>query len=102
LILVHDRDGGKFNLDNLRRQIDELDLQMLRLLNERMAIVERIAALKRQDGIEVQDQAREEAILSRLEEENSGPLSREEVEGIFREIIGVSRAIQSRCVNEGP
>lgn len=99
---VHDRDDGKFNLDGLRRQIDDLDLQILRLLNERMAIVERIAAIKRQTAIEVQDQAREEAILSRLEEENRGPLSREEVEGIFREIIGVSRAIQARSVNKGP
>jgi chorismate mutase-like protein len=102
LTLVHDRDDGKLDLDNLRQQIDELDLQILRLLNERMAIVERIAALKRQAGIEVQDHAREEAVLRRLEEENSGPLSREQIEGIFRQIIMVSRAIQSRYVNEGP
>ncbi len=99
---VQNRDDGKLNLDNLRRQIDELDLQILRLLNERMAIVERIAGLKRRAGIEVQDHAREEAILGRLEEENRGPLSREAVEGIFREIIEVSRAIQSRYVNERP
>jgi len=102
LTSAQNRDDGKLSLGNLRRQIDELDLEILRLLNERMAIVERIAACKRQVGIEVQDTAREESNLSRLEEENRGPLSREAVEGIFREIIEVSRAIQSRYVNEGP
>jgi chorismate mutase-like protein len=102
LTLAHDYDDGKPNLDDLRRQIDELDLKILRLLNERMAIVERIAAFKQGAGIEVQDNAREEVIFRRLEEENRGPLSREAVERIFREIIGFSRAIQSRYVNEGP
>jgi monofunctional chorismate mutase len=99
--MAQNRDDRKLSLDSLRRQIDELDLEILRLLNERMEIVERIAAFKRRAGIQVQDRAREEAILSRLEEENRGPLSREAVEDIFREIIEVSRAIQSRYVNEG-
>lgn len=102
MISAQNRDDGKLSLDDLRRQIDELDLEILRLLNERMEIVEQIAAFKRRVGIEVQDRGREEAILSRLEEENRGPLSWEAVEGIFREIIEVSREIQSRYVNEGP
>jgi chorismate mutase-like protein len=93
---AHDYDYRMSTLDRLRRKIDELDLQILRLLNERMAIVKRIAALKQRAGIEVQDHAREEAIFRRLEEQNRGPLSWEAVEGIFREIIEASRAIQAR------
>lgn len=94
---MNDRDDGIQLLDRLRREIDELDLEILQLLNRRMLLVERIASFKRQAGMEVQDPAREEAIFRRLAQETRGPLSRQAVERVFGEILKVSRELQSRC-----
>jgi chorismate mutase len=93
---MNDRHEGTLRLDSLRREIDKLDLEILELLQRRMALVEQIAFLKRQAGVEVQDAAREEAIFRRLAQGARTPLSPEAVERIFGEILKVSRELQSR------
>ena len=93
---MNDRHEGTLRLDSLRREIDELDLEILELLQRRMALVEQIASLKRRAGVEVQDVAREEAIFRRLAREARTPLSSQAVERIFGEILKVSRELQSR------
>jgi len=93
---MNDRYEGTLRLDPLRREIDELDLKILELLHRRLALVEQIAFLKRQAGVEVQDTAREEAIFRRLAREARAPLSPQAVERIFGEILEVSRELQSR------
>ena len=93
---MNDRYEGTLRLDPLRREIDELDLKILELLHRRMALVEQIASLKRQAGVEVQDAAREEAIFRRLAREARAPLSPQAVERIFGEILEISRELQSR------
>lgn len=93
---MNDRHEGTLRLDSLRREIDKLDLEILELLQRRMALVEQIAFLKRQVGVEVQDAAREEAIFRRLAQGVRTPLSPEAVERIFGEILKVSRELQSR------
>jgi chorismate mutase len=91
-----DRHKGTLRLDSLRREIDKLDLEILELLQRRMALVEQIALLKRRVGVEVQDAAREEAIFRRLAQEARTPLSPDAVERIFGEILKVSRELQFR------
>jgi monofunctional chorismate mutase len=93
---MNDRHEGTLRLDSLRREIDQLDLEILELLQRRMALVGQIASLKRQAGVEVQDAAREEAIFQRLARQARTPLSPQAVERIFGEILKVSRELQSR------
>jgi chorismate mutase len=93
---MKDRHEGTLRLDSLRREIDELDLEILGLLQRRMALVEQIASLKRQAGVDVQDAAREEAIFRRLAGEARTPLSPQAVERIFGEILKASRELQCR------
>jgi len=93
---MNDRHEGTLRLDSFRREIDKLDLEILELLHRRMALVEQIAFLKRQVGVEVHDAAREEAIFRRLAREARTPLSPQAVERIFGEILTVSRELQSR------
>ena len=88
--------GEGSELARLRQQIDTLDLQILRLLNERMLLVEKIAEIKVQAKMDHLDQAREQAILGRLAKENQGPMSWGAVERIFTEILAVSRGLQSQ------
>ena len=83
------------DLKQLRQQIDDLDDKILHLLNHRMLLVQKIAALKRQVGKDPLDLDREQAIFRRLARENRGPLAWGAVKKIFGEILAASRDIQS-------
>ncbi|MGE5312088.1 MAG: chorismate mutase, partial [Nitrospirota bacterium] len=72
---MNDRHEEALPLDSLRGEIDQVDLEIVELLQRRMALVEQIASLKRQAGVNVQDTAREEAILGRVTRKVRTPLS---------------------------
>ncbi len=82
-------------MDRLRQQIDDLDDEILRLLNQRMLLVEKIAELKHRAGKDPLDLTREQSIFRRLARENKGPLAWGAVKKIFGEILTASRDIQS-------
>jgi monofunctional chorismate mutase len=96
---MNDRHEETQRLDSLRREIDQLDLEIVELLQRRMTLVEQIAFLKRQAGVNVKDTAREEAIFRRLARKVRTPLSPQAVKRIFGEILEVSRELQSRSVD---
>ena len=52
-------------LTDLRREIDRVDSEILRLLAERMALCDRVAAYKSAHGLPILDEAREEEKLAR-------------------------------------
>jgi len=88
----------KTDLELLRQGIDDLDDQILQLLNQRMHLVEEIAALKNKAGRDAMDLNREQAIFRRLASQNQGPLAWGAVKKIFGEILAASRDIQSHLV----
>ena len=81
-------------LRNLRSQIDKLDLQILKLVNDRAGHAAEIGKLKNDHGSEVFSPAREEEVLENVLEANKGPLDTGVVRSIFREIMSGSRALQ--------
>ena len=83
-------------LDPLRRRIDRIDLQLLRLLNRRAAAALKIGELKKKHRLPVYDSRREQEILRRMAEENPGPLPSASVKAIFGEILRRNRSLQSR------
>jgi chorismate mutase/prephenate dehydratase len=82
-------------LENLRGKIDELDLQILDLLNRRMTHSVAIGRLKASGNQNALDSVREEEILRRLKERNSGPILNQTLEAVYREIFSGSRALQA-------
>ena len=78
-------------LDELRKQIDEIDDELIKLLNRRMDIVKEVGALKRNDNSAIYRPEREKAIVDRLEANSNGILRRAAIEAIFFEIFAVSR-----------
>jgi 3-deoxy-7-phosphoheptulonate synthase / chorismate mutase len=74
-------------LGALRERIDAIDTQLLALLNARAAVVRDIYALKDREGLPRFNQARTDAILQRLVEENQGPLTEQEVRDVFRPVL---------------
>jgi len=83
-------------LESLRHQIDKVDDQLLRLLNERAQVVQRVGSIKARRDEEVYASNRERAILDRLTTSNPGPLPEEAVEEIFRAVINNCRLLQKK------
>ena len=86
------------DLQRLRQEIDDLDNKILRLLNQRMRLVQEVATFKSKVGKDTMDLNREQAIFRRLASQNEGPLAWGAVKKIFGEILAASRDIQSRLV----
>src|SRR5713226_1066640 len=81
-------------LRHLRSQIDRLDLQILKLVNERASLAAEIGRVKNDHGAEVFSPAREEEVLKNVLDTSKGPLDTGTVRAIFREIMSGSRALQ--------
>lgn len=84
-------------LEKLRTQIDDLDNEILRLLNERMQVVKSIGEFKNKQNSAIYRPERERAILSRLEtlsKNSNGLLENRAIEAIYSEIFAVSRNLE--------
>ena len=81
-------------LDILREDIDEVDAQLLRLLNNRAELVLKVGELKKSNKLAVVHTDREQALLARLCEQNSGPLQMEMVVQLFQHIIDTLKQLQ--------
>jgi chorismate mutase len=84
---------GDKSLDDWRRQIDALDAELLRLLNQRAAIACEIASIKVASGLPAYDGNRERQVLARVAEQNTGPLDQQSVTDIFAGIIRETRRL---------
>ncbi len=82
------------HLKSLRSSIDRLDLQILKLVNERASLAAEIGQIKNEHGAEVFSPGREEEVFKNILESNKGPLDESTVRAIFREIMSGSRALQ--------
>jgi chorismate mutase len=71
----------------LRERVDEVDRELIRALNERARIVQEIMALKAEAGTPVYDPKREEEILQKVVEQNTGPIYDSSMRDIFELIL---------------
>lgn len=85
-----------WNLDELRRQIDEIDDRIQDLLIQRAEVVGRIAALKSGVRVPAYRPGREAAILRRLMARHRGPLPRPIMVRIWREILSAHIGLQAK------
>jgi chorismate mutase len=82
------------DIDYWRKEIDEVDAELLKLLNVRARLALKVGALKKAANVPFCDPDRERYVLSRLQHLNSGPLDDRAVYKLFRRIIRESRRIQ--------
>lgn len=82
------------SVKGLRSQIDKLDLNILKLVNERAHLASEIGRIKFEDGGEIFSPAREEEVLHNVIQNNKGPLDDATIRAIYREIMSGARAIQ--------
>jgi chorismate mutase/prephenate dehydratase len=79
----------------LRRDLDEVDREILDSINRRGEIARQIGDAKRADNSQVYDAAREAEVLKQVVANSAGPLSPDAVRSVFRELISGTRALQS-------
>ena len=83
------------DIEHWRREIDDIDAELLRLLNMRARLALKVGALKQAADIPFLDPARERTVLQRLQEINDGPLDERAVGKVFRRIIRESRRLEA-------
>ncbi len=74
-------------VQELRERVDEVDKELVRALNERASIVQELVAIKSEAGAPVYDPRREEEILRRVVEQNTGPIYDSSMRDIFELIL---------------
>jgi 3-deoxy-7-phosphoheptulonate synthase / chorismate mutase len=84
----------KVELDQLRGRVDELNLQLLRLINERAQLVQEIGRVKEAQGIYRYDPVRERDMLDLIKQHNDGPFDKATIEHIFKEIFKAGLDLQ--------
>lgn len=84
------------SLQELRNQIDTINMQLLDLLSKRGAVVSEIGKVLTTMGSQHYDPAREAEMLTALEMANKGPFSNETIKALFREIFRASLALEEQ------
>lgn len=82
------------SLDDLRRQIDDLDRALVDLLCRRAEVAVQIGEEKRRHHACIQDPARENEVLAHVRQWNRGPTTDADMEALFRDIMTICSRIQ--------
>src|SRR5213596_1179300 len=82
----------EMTIEDWRRKIDEIDRKLVELMNERSKCAIEIGKIKRAQNLRVHD--REQEILQRIKETNSGPLDSPGLQRLFERIIEECRHVE--------
>ncbi len=83
------------SIDKFRKQIDEIDEEILTLIAKRMQKAKKIGEIKRTKGLKIKDNEREREVIEKWKRKAKElNLSKEFVEKIVKEIIRESRDVQ--------
>ncbi|OGW37345.1 MAG: chorismate mutase [Nitrospirae bacterium RBG_13_39_12] len=81
-------------LEKLRKEVDEIDAEILNLLNRRANVVIDIAHIKRSKKAKFYSPEREREIMERLTALNKGPFPNDTLKVIYREILSASLSLE--------
>ena len=83
-------------LSSSRQRIDSIDDQIIKLLNERAAVVREVGVVKKRFHAPASAPGREEQVLRRVSAQALAPLTPEAVKNIYRSILAEMSAMESR------
>ena len=81
-------------LDELRRRIDQIDEELVRLLSARADCALTIGHEKKLAGMEVYQPSREAEVLAHVQAINPGPLDDGAIKRLFERIIDEARRLE--------
>lgn len=82
------------SIERLRRSIDAIDAEILKLLNQRAELAIAIGKEKSRLDVPYHVPEREREILERLERLNQGPFPTEALKAVFREIMSATLSLE--------
>ena len=82
------------DLDQIRKDIDQIDQELVALLEKRMVCVGQIVKYKEQEGLPVLDQGREREVLEKVGSLVMDEQYRSTIQAQFQEIMKHSRTYQ--------
>lgn len=83
------------SVDACRKKIDQVDEKIIELLNQRARLAQEIGSAKNLRNEEVYVPSREKSILQRVSRLNQGPLTKQSIISIYREILSASRSVEA-------
>jgi len=86
-------------IEDWRKKIDELDLKLVELINQRAEAAREIGKLKNHTNLPIYEPEREKRILENVKKANRGPLPHSEVQHVFERIIDVMRKLQQQEIH---
>ena len=86
------------NLDIIRQEIDQIDDQIVKLLEERMQLVEGVVAYKKASGKPILDTKREEVIFEKVRGRVTNKNYQETIVATFSDILKRSRDYQEQNI----
>ena len=97
----NDKKGTTMELEEIRRKIDEIDAEILRLFEERLDVCAEIAAYKKENEKPVLDKIREVRKLESIEKQCQDKRNVYLAKALFEKIMELSRKRQTRIIEEG-
>lgn len=86
------------NLDMIRQEIDQIDDQIVKLLEERMHLVEGVVTYKKASGKPILDSKREEVIFEKVKNRVEDKRYQETIVATFSDILKRSRDYQDKTI----
>ena len=86
----------KKNINDFRKNIDDIDNKIMELLIKRFSICSKIGEVKNINKLTIDDKNRENQIVDRLSKEYVGALDRDQVASIFNPIYSISKQLQKK------
>ena len=86
------------DLDRIRQEIDQIDDQIVKLLEERMNLVEEVVAYKKTSGKPILDTKREAVIFEKVRNRVENKRFQETVVATFSDILKRSRDYQDQNI----
>ena len=85
------------NLEDLRKEINDIDDEMVFLMEKRMCVAARIAEVKREANAAVRDEKREKEVVSRLKK-NCGAHFFPYIDEFYQTVFEISRRSQNEII----
>jgi chorismate mutase len=86
--------SSEMTMEDWRRRIDEIDLQLVGLFNERTTCAIEIGHIKKRLGLEIYSPKREAQVIANVTAANAGPLDAEAIRRLFERVIDEARRIE--------
>lgn len=83
-------------LTNQRNRIDQIDQELVKLFEERMAVVKEVIEVKLANNMEILDSGREEQVIQKAVGRLENKALSAETEAFFTDLMRVSREYQAK------